>query len=236
MIRGIRPSDLDAGNAARRIKLEIRDRSSRHTCGTRSHNDVIACMRCLHWVVVRYTSPMKFQELDTNALNAISDDSTTTKNVARALSIAVRGGAAWFVCTCLLARLGGKYRRAGLEGMTAWAVAETVAAGIKAATDRPRPPGNEDSESSSMPSAHTAAAVAYAIAAAARAPIVGVPLGALASAVSWSRLSTRRHFPTDVAAGAVLGLATGTAVAVVSRRAKSFPLAAAALEVARRFP
>jgi membrane-associated phospholipid phosphatase len=56
-----------------------------------------------------------------------------------------------------------------------------------------------------MPSAHTAAGVAYAVAAGAAAPAIAVPVGALACAVSWSRLSTGRHFPIDVVAEFGLG-------------------------------
>lgn len=152
----------------------------------------------------RYVSPINFREADSVALNAVSDDSVTTKKVARLLSTTARGGAMWFICTCALARVGPQYRRAGLEGLTAWALAEATSGSIKALTDRPRPSG--DDTSSSMPSAHAAAAIAYAIACGTRAPIAGIPLGVLACAVSWSRLSTQRHFPTNVAAGALLGL------------------------------
>ena len=69
-----------------------------------------------------------------------------------------------------------------------------------------------------MPSAHTAAGVAYAVAVGAGAPLVALPVGGLASAVAWSRLSTGRHFPTDVAAAAALGVVIGGAVAVARRR------------------
>jgi len=175
---------------------------------------------------------MDFREADSVALNAVSDDSAATKKVARVLSTTARGGTIWFVCTYALARVGPQYRRAGLEGLTAWALAEATAAGIKALTDRPRPSG-DDTTSSSMPSAHAAAAIAYAVACGTRAPIAGIPLGVLACAVSWSRLSTRRHFPTDVAAGALLGTATGAAVAVLSRRTKALPLAVTAARVVR---
>jgi undecaprenyl-diphosphatase len=73
-----------------------------------------------------------------------------------------------------------------------------------------------------MPSAHTAAAVAYTVAASSAAPVIAVPVGALACAVSWSRLSTGRHFPTDVAAAAALGLMIGGTVAA-TRRAVAVP-------------
>jgi len=174
-----------------------------------------------------------FRQADTLALDAVSDDRAVTKKVARVLSNTARGGASWFVCTCVLARISPQYRRAGREGLTAWALAEVTAAGLKALTDRPRPSGNDgNTSSSSMPSAHSAAAVAYAVASGSRVPIAGVPLGVLAGAVSWSRLSTRRHFPSDVAAGTLLGIATGAAVAVLSRHTKSLPFTATAARLA----
>jgi undecaprenyl-diphosphatase len=56
------------------------------------------------------------------------------------------------------------------------------------------------------------------VAAGAAAPAVGAPLGILALAVGWSRLATRRHFPTDVAAAVVLGVVVGATVAEASDR------------------
>ncbi|MCT7355757.1 phosphatase PAP2 family protein, partial [Streptomyces sp. 15-116A] len=46
-----------------------------------------------------------------------------------------------------------------------------------------------------------------------------VPLGALAGAVGYSRVHTGVHYPGDVAAGAVLGIASAaTALAVAAAR------------------
>jgi undecaprenyl-diphosphatase len=63
-----------------------------------------------------------------------------------------------------------------------------------------------------MPSSHTAGAVAYATAASLQSPPLALVLLPAASAVSWSRTASGRHFPTDVVAGAALGLVAGAAV------------------------
>lgn len=142
--------------------------------------------------------------------------------VATFWSTIARGGSGWAATTVALSVAGGAYRRAGLEGLAAWTAAESTAAVLKAATSRRRPPrprGRTRTHSSSLPSSHTAAGVAYAVAAGTRAPVLALPLGAAALAVGWSRLATRRHYPTDVAAGGLLGVALGGATAALSRRA-----------------
>jgi undecaprenyl-diphosphatase len=65
--------------------------------------------------------------------------------------------------------------------------------------------------SASFPSGHTASAVAFATAVGMVLPTAAVPLGALASAVAYSRIHVGVHYPGDVAAGAVLGIASAAA-------------------------
>jgi undecaprenyl-diphosphatase len=72
-------------------------------------------------------------------------------------------------------------------------------------------------KTSSFPSSHTAAAVAFALSASAELPPAAPVLGALASTVALSRLTAVRHFPTDVAAGVVLGVVIGAGVVVATR-------------------
>jgi len=59
--------------------------------------------------------------------------------------------------------------------------------------------------SRSFPSGHTAAAVAFASGAGNVLPLAGVPLHGLALLVSYSRVHTGVHYPSDVLAGALLG-------------------------------
>jgi undecaprenyl-diphosphatase len=127
-----------------------------------------------------------------------------------------------------LALGGPRPRRAALVGVGAVTVASASANLLgKRLVRRPRP----DREaarvivdrhvpmptSASFPSGHTAAAVAFATAVGVLLPAAAVPLGALASAVGYSRVHTGVHYPGDVAAGAVLGIASAaTALAAAA--------------------
>jgi membrane-associated phospholipid phosphatase len=165
--------------------------------------------------------------VDSAVLRKFRADSRVMGAVATGLSDAARAGACWIGCSAALACAGPRYRRAGVDGLAAWGLAEIAAHAIKRTTHRKRPGlglrRGPSPSSSSMPSAHTAAGVAYAVAAGAAAPKVAVPVGALACAVSWSRLSMGRHFPTDVAAAIGLGLLIGGSVGVIRRRKKPEP-------------
>jgi undecaprenyl-diphosphatase len=158
---------------------------------------------------------------ETVALGFVEPDSAA-KDAAVGLSELARAGVLWLGCSTGLAMSGGRYRRAAVDGLVGWALAEVVAGVLKRASRRPRPrlPGSGLApRSSSMPSAHTAAGVAYAVAAGGAAPRVAAPLGVLAVGVGWSRLAVRRHFPTDVAAGAIVGVICGGTVVLARRRA-----------------
>jgi undecaprenyl-diphosphatase len=70
--------------------------------------------------------------------------------------------------------------------------------------------------SNSFPSGHSASAAAFAVAVAAEAPVLALPVGLLAAAVAFSRVYTGVHYPSDVLAGAALGAAlAGAGVALV---------------------
>lgn len=66
----------------------------------------------------------------------------------------------------------------------------------------------------SFPSGHAASAAAFAVGVAMEAPVLAVPLGGLAAGVAMSRVATGVHYPSDVAAGAVVG----AGAAVLTRR------------------
>ncbi|NOY43848.1 MAG: phosphatase PAP2 family protein [Deltaproteobacteria bacterium] len=84
--------------------------------------------------------------------------------------------------------------------------------GEGAATFRPLR-GGLGGDRSSFPSGHTTFAFAVAAVAAERVPGAGWVAYPLAALVGWSRLHDDEHWASDVAAGAVLGAATGWWVA-----------------------
>ena len=74
--------------------------------------------------------------------------------------------------------------------------------------------------SSSFPSGHTASAFAFATAVTADVPILAVPLFGLATAVGYSRVHTGVHYPADVMAGAILGVAVGSIASAAGHQAR----------------
>ncbi|MGW4546590.1 phosphatase PAP2 family protein [Streptomyces violaceorubidus] len=121
-----------------------------------------------------------------------------------------------------LALGGARARRAALAGVGALAVASASTNLLgKRLVHRARPDREAARvtvdryvpmpESASFPSGHTAAAVAFATAVGVVLPEAAVPLGVLACAVGYSRVHTGVHYPGDVAAGAVLGVASAAA-------------------------
>ncbi|MFJ6530560.1 phosphatase PAP2 family protein [Streptomyces longwoodensis] len=138
----------------------------------------------------------------------------------KALSVleeAAESSKLWCGAAVLMASVGGwRGRRAAAAGVTALVVAQLVSNGVcKQVTGRRRPPKEwiphdevEDRpDSSSFPSGHTAAAVAFTVALAPTWPLAGAVCAVPAAAVAVERVQSGAHYPSDVAAGAVIGLA-----------------------------
>lgn len=117
--------------------------------------------------------------------------------------------------------------RAGLRMLAAHALATGIKTIIKRSIDRTRPDEAIDNgghemkkgkskrhELSSFPSGHTAGAVAVARAAVRDYPGIAVPAYTAAAAVAAIQIPRCKHFVTDIAVGAAIGLA---AEALVSR-------------------
>ncbi|MET9955125.1 phosphatase PAP2 family protein [Streptomyces sp. NPDC006339] len=128
----------------------------------------------------------------------------------------------------VLALFGGRPRTAAVVGVGAVALASASANLLGKRLVRRARPDREAARvtvdrhvpmptSASFPSGHTASAVAFATAVGVVLPAAAVPLGALASAVGYSRVHTGVHYPGDVAAGAVLGLASAATALAVAR-------------------
>lgn len=134
---------------------------------------------------------------------------TTTRaaNYSR-LWLMVAGGLAVFA--------GRRGRRAAVRGLTAIAIAAAAANGPAKLLVRRRRPSSRrwptlirTPHSTSFPSGHTAAAFAFATSACAELPVLAPVLVPLAGAVAYSRVHTGVHYPSDVAAGAAIGIGSG---------------------------
>jgi len=128
----------------------------------------------------------------------------------------------WLAIAALLALLGGRRGRAAAgRGVLALVIAAVTTNGpVKLLTRRRRPAPSvrpaliRMPRSPSFPSGHSAAAFAFAAAAAGELPELAPVLGTLAVAVGYSRVHTGVHYPSDVAAGAAIGIGS----AALSRR------------------
>ncbi|GAB2847983.1 phosphatase PAP2 family protein [Streptomyces deserti] len=157
----------------------------------------------------------------------------TLDRALRRLSHAADHSKISFAIAAALALGGSRPRRAALAGVGAITVASASANLLGKRLVRRARPDREAARvtvdrhvpmptSASFPSGHTASAVAFATAVGVVLPPAAVPLGALASAVGYSRVHTGVHYPGDVAAGAVLGIASAT-VALAAAAAAAAP-------------
>jgi len=129
---------------------------------------------------------------------------------------------------------GERGRAAALGGMASVAVTATIVnVAIKPLTRRRRPDRGRASvpfmrhvdmpRSRSFPSGHTAAAFAFAVGAGRELPATAVPLLGLAALVGYSRIHTGVHYPGDVVAGALCGIAVAEATGRRVRGCRSGP-------------
>ncbi|MEU6093078.1 phosphatase PAP2 family protein [Streptomyces sp. NPDC047085] len=136
--------------------------------------------------------------------------------VLSAVEEAAASGKLWCGAAAAMTWLGGwRGRTTAVTGMAALAVAQLISNGLcKQPADRPRPPkewfphDEADDRPSSFPSGHTAAAVAFTATVAATGPAAGAACALPAVMVALERVQSGAHYPTDVAAGAAIGLAS----------------------------
>ncbi|MGH3071337.1 MAG: phosphatase PAP2 family protein [Gaiellaceae bacterium] len=104
-------------------------------------------------------------------------------------------------------------------------IAESVTAALKNAVERDRPPLSrpvpepllESPSTFSFPSGHATVSFACATVLALAVPRLRWPLYALAALIAFSRVYVGVHYPFDVLAGAVLGVAIATALRMLAR-------------------
>lgn len=159
-------------------------------------------------------------EVDAALYAAVAGTSTPAldKSMAR-LSKSANYSRLSIGCATLLALTGGRTgRRASVYGLASVTVTATVVnLAVKPLTSRRRPdraaegvPADRHVRmpvSTSFPSGHSAAAFAFATGVGHVMPVAAVPLHVLATAVAYSRVHTGVHYPGDVVAGSLIGVA-----------------------------
>jgi len=127
----------------------------------------------------------------------------------------------WLFIAAVLVVCGGRRGRiAAGRGVIAVAIAAAIANGpAKLLVRRRRPSGSSPTlihmpRSTSFPSGHSASAFAFATGVCGELPALVPVLAPLVGAVAYSRVHTGVHYPSDVAAGAAIGIGAG----VVARR------------------
>ena len=142
----------------------------------------------------------------------------------RRLSAAANKGKLWFGVAGAMALVPGKTRRAAVHGLIAQGAASAVTNLVfKTLLPRARPLPehlpvfrfvNPQPTSSSMPSGHSASAVAFALGVGMVRPALGAALAPVAAGVAYSRVHTGAHWPSDV----LFGSAIGAGAAMVTRK------------------
>ena len=136
----------------------------------------------------------------------------------------------WLTIAAAMAVFGGhRARQAALRGAVAIAITSTlVNLPLKYVARRDRPPRRRFDRplpismpgSFSFPSGHSASAFAFATGVGLEHPWMALPILPLASAVAYSRVHLRVHYPFDVLAGAVIGVGMGLVSGPVIRAAR----------------
>lgn len=176
----------------------------------------------------------ELEELDVAVYEAIEGTPTPTIDATlRRVSNAANHAKLYMGIAAVLFAFGGaKGRRAAVTGLAAVGVNSFVVnVPMKLLGNRPRPDRGrvrvaearhtKMPESASFPSGHSASGFAFAAGAAEAVPQLGVPLRALATVVAYSRVHSGVHYPGDVIAGSLVGMAVGEGTALVSRSVRA---------------
>ena len=166
------------------------------------------------WLTLGLAAASMAQTLDGTTSRTLSGSSGADRFFAPGETI---GGARFQLAGALatygLGRLTGHPRLAefGADLVSANIVAQAITSGIKLSVRRGRPDGTQFS----FPSGHTS--VSFAAATVVQRHFgwsAGIPAYAMASYVAASRIQDRRHYLSDVAFGAVVGIVAGRSVTV----------------------
>ena len=159
---------------------------------------------------------------------------------ARALGRAGEHGAVWAAIGAAAAAADGRRRGRWLAAAATGPLAVGVNYGVKVAVGRERPlldehpPLARAPSKLSFPSAHATSSVAAAVALGRVEPRAWPYLAALAAAICAGRPYLGMHYPSDVIAGAALGLLIGRAVPGLDRPAAEARMMALAVDESQR--
>lgn len=140
--------------------------------------------------------------------------------ILRRLTVIADDSKLWLLIGATLAISRGTSRRAACCGFVSLAATSIVTSGLTKAVWRRHRPTTKWSipsyrrlhnppRSSSFPSGHAASAVGFTVAVATVKPALGTTIAPLAGTAAYSRVHTGAYWPSDVVAGALVGLGIG---------------------------
>jgi len=114
------------------------------------------------------------------------------------------------ICAALMTLGDEKASQTGKLSFVSIVGGSAITSGLKFIVNRDRPDSDSDSRfNSSFPSGHATGAFAVASVVGAKYKHLRIPMLLLASTVAISRVYLGRHYPSDVAGGAAIGLCAG---------------------------
>lgn len=200
----------ESDRTAHRARIPLRAPGAQSRPRTRCATD------CHGKPILIEVAPLSPNEIDHRLLMAFRGygANASVGAAARTLSLSGEHGALWLALGLAGAAADPSHRTIWLRGTALTAGAHLTSIGIKRIVRRLRPrlPGLEPlvrtTGRHSFPSSHASSSAAAAVLALALGPPAAVAATVLATAMCTSRLVLGVHYPTDVAAGAVLGAAT----------------------------
>lgn len=168
---------------------------------------VVACS-----ILASTICPAAAESIDESLYRTIHEDWQTPflDDVMSGVSHMGDGEIGIVFCSALLAFGDKKAHETGKLALVSLLGAGAVASGMKFIINRKRPDSDSDNRfNSSFPSGHVSGAFAVTSIVGSKYGALRIPAYILASAIALSRVYLGRHYPSDVLAGAGLGICAG---------------------------